>query len=441
MDKAKIRTIFEDLGLDEQLVDLPIVYDAIENARAVRGNTENIAEFIKVITPTRFSIASVSFDVRDDGTIKVERAGFSGHYIANKLGIEVEHVREKTAEGVKKVVRRDGQLKEVWVTDQGETEVGTSKLLDNGNPVFHHAYGGTDVRRLGKPIYFDPNEVLLDFDRNTRTLQYGTVGQQRYRREARIQLELAMREEKIYRLPLKEQVEALRELKNDLAREYKHLCDLIELDLAEHRTDLEFIRKISKFPKIKEDFAEKLQDYRVRVAKQRVGPDEDGEIYPRILEYRYADSPEDANDLQLQTERNNLEEKIYEYKKRNAELRARRDRTTEMVSAMNPLYNAVADEHHQKGFVVGILFNRILERYKKDSAKIQQAKEEKCERYRRDTVSIQNARKDREDKRKFDARRKTVTPETAKGTDKKIEEEITPKPAGKGLDDGDNDQK
>ena len=176
MDKAKIRTIFEDLGLDEQLVDLPIVYDAIENARAVRGNTENIAEFIKVITPTRFSIASVSFDVRDDGTIKVERAGFSGHYIANKLGIEVEHVREKTAEGVKKVVRRDGQLKEVWVTDQGETEVGTSKLLDNGNPVFHHAYGGTDVRRLGKPIYFDPNEVLLDFDRNTRTLQYGTVG-------------------------------------------------------------------------------------------------------------------------------------------------------------------------------------------------------------------------------------------------------------------------
>ena len=441
MDKAKIRTIFEDLGLDEQLVDLPIVYDAIENARAVRGNTENIAEFIKVITPTRFSIASVSFDVRDDGTIKVERAGFSGHYIANKLGIEVEHVREKTAEGVKKVVRRDGQLKEVWVTDQGETEVGTSKLLDNGNPVFHHAYGGTDVRRLGKPIYFDPNEVLLDFDRNTRTLQYGTVGQQRYRREARIQLELAMREEKIYRLPLKEQVEALRELKNDLAREYKHLCDLIELDLAEHRTDLEFIRKISKFPKIKEDFAEKLQDYRVRVAKQRVGPDEDGEIYPRILEYRYADSPEDANDLQLQTERNNLEEKIYEYKKRNAELRARRDRTTEMVSAMNPLYNAVADEHHQKGFVVGILFNRILERYKKDSAKIQQAKEEKCERYRRDTVSIQNARKDREEKRKFDARRKTVTPETAKGTDKKIEEEITPKPAGKGLDDGDNDQK
>ena len=441
MDKAKIRTIFEDLGLDEQLVDLPIVYDAIENARAVRGNTENIAEFIKVITPTRFSIASVSFDVRDDGTIKVERAGFSGHYIANKLGIEVEHVREKTAEGVKKVVRRDGQLKEVWVTDQGETEVGTSKLLDNGNPVFHHAYGGTDVRRLGKPIYFDPNEVLLDFDRNTRTLQYGTVGQQRYRREARIQLELAMREEKIYRLPLKEQVEALRELKNDLAREYKHLCDLIELDLAEHRTDLEFIRKISKFPKIKEDFAEKLQDYRARVAKQRVGPDEDGEIYPRILEYRYADSPEDANDLQLQTERNNLEEKIYEYKKRNAELRARRDRTTEMVSAMNPLYNAVADEHHQKGFVVRILFNRILERYKKDSAKIQQAKEEKCERYRRDTVSIQNARKDREDKRKFDARRKTVTPETAKGTDKKIEEEITPKPAGKGLDDGDNDQK
>lgn len=441
MDKAKIRTIFEDLGLDEQLVDLPIVYDAIENARAVRGNTENIAEFIKVITPTRFSIASVSFDVRDDGTIKVERAGFSGHYIANKLGIEVEHVREKTAEGVKKVVRRDGQLKEVWVTDQGETEVGTSKLLDNGNPVFHHAYGGTDVRRLGKPIYFDPNEVLLDFDRNTRTLQYGTVGQQRYRREARIQLELAMREEKIYRLPLKEQVEALRELKNDLAREYKHLCDLIELDLAEHRTDLEFIRKISKFPKIKEDFAEKLQDYRARVAKQRVGPNEDGEIYPRILEYRYADSPEDANDLQLQTERNNLEEKIYEYKKRNAELRARRDRTTEMVSAMNPLYNAVADEHHQKGFVVGILFNRILERYKKDSAKIQQAKEEKCERYRRDTVSIQNARKDREEKRKFDARRKTVTPETAKGTDKKIEEEITPKPAGKGLDDGDNDQK
>ena len=118
-----------------------------------------------------------------------------------------------------------------------------------------------------------------------------------------------MREEKIYRLPLKEQVEALRELKNDLAREYKHLCDLIELDLAEHRTDLEFIRKISKFPKIKEDFAEKLQDYRARVAKQRVGSDEDGEIYPRILEYRYADSPEDANDLQLQTERNNLEEK------------------------------------------------------------------------------------------------------------------------------------
>ena len=108
---------------------------------------------------------------------------------------------------------------------------------------------------------------------------------------------------------------------------------------------------------------------------------------------------------------------------------------------MNPLYNAVADEHHQKGFVVGILFNRILERYKKDSAKIQQAKEEKCERYRRDTVSIQNARKDREEKRKFDARRKNVTPETAKGTDKKIEEEITPKPAGKGLDDGDNDQK
>ena len=138
-----------------------------------------------------------------------------------------------------------------------------------------------------------------------------------------------MREEKIYRLPLKGQVEAFREFKNDLASEYKHLCDIIELDLEAHRIDLDFIGKISKFPKLKNDFAEKLLDYRARVAKQRIKPDEDGEIYPWILDYRHTDSPEDANDLQLQSERNNLEEKIFEYNKRNAELRARHDMTTE----------------------------------------------------------------------------------------------------------------
>ena len=441
MDKRKIRTIFEKLGLGEQLVDLPIVYDAIERVRTVRGNTEDIAEFIKVTTPTRFRIGGVSFDVREDGTIKVEREGFTGHYIANKLGIEVEHIREKTIDGVKKTVRRDGQLKEIWITDQGETEIGTSKILDNGNPIFHHAYGGTDVRRMGRPVYFDPNEVLMDFDRNTRTLQYGTVEQQRYRREARIQLELTMREEKIYRLPLKEQVEGLRQLKDDLEREYKHLCDIIELDLEAHRIDLDFIGKISKFPKLKNDFAEKLQDYRARVAKQRIKPDEDGEIYPRILDYRHTDSPEDANDLQLQSERNNLEDKIYEYKKRNAELRARHDMTTELLSAMVPLYNAVADEHYPKGFVIGVLFDGILERYERDREKIRHAKGEKCEQYRSETISIEKARRDKEEKRKFDARRNIVIPEVPKGKGKKVEEKITPKTEGKGLDDGDNDQK
>ena len=33
MDKRKIRTICEKLGSGEQLVDLPIVYDAIENKK------------------------------------------------------------------------------------------------------------------------------------------------------------------------------------------------------------------------------------------------------------------------------------------------------------------------------------------------------------------------------------------------------------------------
>lgn len=441
MDNGKIRVVLDDLGLSEGLVDLPIIMDAIDSARAMHGDTEDIAQFIEVTSPTHFRIGSATFNFRDDGTIRVDRAGFSGHYIANRLGIEVEHIREQDAEGERKVVRRDGLLVEVKVTDQGETEIGTSKTLDNGNPIFHHAYGGKQVRYNGRAFYFNPEDVLNDFDRNARRLQYGTVEQQNYRRELRIKVEQAMQDEKISRLPLNKQVEALRDIKDDLEREYKYLCDIIELDLSAHRTNLDFIQKIARFPKLKNGFADKINEYKQRVAKQRIKPDEYGEIYPRILPYSYAEDKGQPDEIRLQAERNALEEKIYVYRKRNAELRARHDRTTEMLRAMVPVYNAVADEHYPKGFVINALFSGILERYERDSKAIRQAKEERCEAERIRTASIKKARKDKKERAKFDARRREEKKVVTPGSDSKIEEKVTPKPQGKGLDDGDNDQK
>ena len=441
MDKGKLRGIFDDFGLSEGLVDLPIIKDAIEDVISMHGDTEDIAKYIEVTNPTCFRIGSAKFDFRDDGTIRVDRAGFSGHYIANSLGIEVEHIREQNAEGELKTVRRDGLLVDVKVTDQGETEIGTSKILDNGNPIFHNAYGGKQVRFMGKTFYFNPDEVLLDFDRNSRSLRYGTIEQQIYRRELRVKVEQAMQDEKISRLPLAEQVEALREIKDDLEREYTYLCDIIELDLSAHRTNLSFIEKIARYPKLKNDFAEKLQEYKQRVERQRIKPNEYGEIYPRILLYSYKEDKGQPEDIRLNAERNTLEEKIYVYRKRNAELRARHDRTTEMLSAMVPVYNAVADEHYPKGFLINTLFNGILERYERDIKKIRQAKEERCETERRSTASINQRRKDKKEKEKFDARRKEEKTVVTPGQDKKIEEKVIPITDGKGLDDGDNDQK
>ena len=441
MNKEEFRRIFDDLGLSEGLVDLPIVMDAIESVSTMNGEIEDISKFIEVSSSTHFRIGGVSFDLREDGTIRVDRSGFSGHYIANKLGIEVEHIREQNADGELKTVRRDGLLVDVKVTDQGETEIGTSKILDNGNPIFHCAYGGKQVRFMGTAYYFNPDEVLLDFDRKSRRLRYGTTEQQIYCRELRIKVEQAMQDEKISRLPLAEQVEVLREIKDDLEREYTYLCDIIELDLSAHRTNLNFIEKIARYPKLKNNFAEKLQEYKQRVERQRIKPNEYGEIYPRILPYSYKEDKGQPDDIRLKAERNALEEKIYVYRKRNAELRARHDRTTEMLSAMVPVYNAVADEHYPKGFLINTLFNGILERYERDIKKIRQAKEERCETERRSTASIKQRRKDKKEKKKFDARRKegeiVVTPEA----DKKIEEKIIPITEGKGLDDGDNDQK
>lgn len=432
MNIEKVKEVAEQAGLDEGYLNLPVVYDALRDVGYVYEDENDIKNAIEVKGDRAFRIGSATFKIRNDGKIEISRSGFSGYYVANEYGFEFEHIHEVTGKSERKSVRGDGTIKEIEVTDQGETVVDKSVTLDNGHPVFHKARGRY-VEFLGSPMYFNPDEVLRDFDEHTGRFHYSTASQKRYCRELRKKVEERMQDAKIARLPLKEQVAALNDLKDDLEREYRNLCDFIELDLEAQRANLDFIERAFKLKSVKKDFAEELHAYRIRVKAQRIDPYGDGEIYPRILPYTnpYVEDRGQPEDIRLLTERNALEEKIYEYRKRNAELRARKDRTTEMISAMVPLYNAIASEQYPKGFIL----RYILKRYEKISGRIQAKKEEKAEDVRVRELNIIKRREDKKEKARFVERRK-ARDEAIKTNLSTTGKAVTPKKEERNLNDG-----
>lgn len=440
MDKRKLESIFVDLGISEGLVNLHVVHDAIAEACGVEVNdddaiSDDVAKHIKVINYRTFKVDGITFNVRDDGTLKIERDGVPGYSVTNNLGIEVEMVLEQNDEGERKLVRRNGTIREVFVTDQGEEYVDGQVRLDNGHPFISKAIGKT-IRKDDKPVYFNTEEVLRNFDENTEYLQYGSVQDRIYRRELRKKIEERMQDEKVSRLPLPDQVEALKEILSDLEDEYEDLCAFIELDLEEHRNNLDFIGKAMRFPKVKDDFAGRFEDYGRRVAKQKLDLNVKLNPVTRLTEIVVGDVPKKPDDSKLQRDRDKIEESIYYYRKRNEYLRARYDSTQEMVRAMVPVYNAVGNANYNRG----IIFNGVFRRYEKINEEIRGKKAAKREYIEKREAIVRHRRKNEKDKKEFDARRKNPKEKEPQQEVLVYRTEILPKPGGKGLDDGDNKQ-
>ena len=423
MEKTSIKEIFERKGIDESLVDVPVIYSVL-NLYSNDRNT-NFDVLVTKLSRNKVKIGTSIFTIRDDGTIRVDKEGYKDYSVTDKMGVEVENVIEVTNEGEHKKVRRDGTIREVLVTDQGEEYIGKSVYLDNGD--FTLRYTAVKVRdEKGEPIYFNAEDALRKFDDNMYYLRTGTIKQRIYYREARRRLEEAIQDEKISRLPLAERVKALRDIKDDLEVEYVSLCDLIEIDLADHRNNLYLVEKVMKSKKAREQFEEELDDYKNVIGRHRISANSSGETLPRVLPYLYSDDGKGSEESRFQKEEEALIEKIYEYRMRNAELRDRKDKVTEMVGAINPLYNKVADPNYKKGLILSL----ALRRYEKDRDEIDGERTKKKDLIKARTQRIAKLRKDKKDKERFERERQkqrearkvvdTVKPETPVKDDKKV---------------------
>ena len=102
-----------------------------------------------------------------------------------------------------------------------------------------------------------------------------------------------------------------------------------------------------------------------------------------------------------------------------------------MISAMVPLYNAIASEQYPKGFIL----RYILKRYEKISGRIQAKKEEKAEDVRIRELNIIKRREDKKEKARFVERRK-ARDEAIKTNPDTTGKAVTPKKEVKNLNDG-----
>lgn len=411
MEKKEIREVLEKNGIDGHVADLPVV-DSILKKYCDGKSMAELNLIIRGLGKNKVLIAGIIIKQEEDGTLKLQAENSTSYFRTDKTGMEIEKIIEVTHEGERKLVRRGGIIREVFVDDQGERYTSEEIFLDNGHPHLNFAMGAKVRDKSGEPVYFNGDEALRTFDENMTFLRNGSKEQQTYYMESRRMLEATIQDEKISRLPPKERVRVLKEIKDDLEREYNDLCSLIELELDDHRNNLYLVQSIMKSKKIRESLGGELDEYKKKIVKYRISPNDYGEIFPRVLPYVFNDDSKKTEDERLQKEEDALVEKIYAYRKRNVELRARLDMTSEMADAIKTVYSKASNPFAEKNF----LFRIALDKFERERERILKEKVAKRDDIKARNASVKKNRKDKREKEEFERRRqkqKEVTKKVA----------------------------
>lgn len=266
MERAELKELLKNMGIDEKLVEMPGIVEPIykevmdRTINQVSGN-----RMISVHEPSKFSFDNKSITLDKDGGAYVTYDDVSIRL--NSYGIQTSYSAGNEYDFFSSIVRKvDGTI-ESTSGNNGNGSWGENVYLDNGSWSIENARGESISKRssirygVERPVVLDGKSLLEEFDTNSKSIIQNYPATAEWYAKRREALAATIERETDPVLLEKRRVEALESEVKRLTAVNRDLTNRNEKLSSMLNRSLEFMSDVRKSPVGQIFFHRKLKKY------------------------------------------------------------------------------------------------------------------------------------------------------------------------------------